>query len=126
MSTLTNDDVVQFVGNLTVMQLIELTKELEKKWGVEAKPQITQLQLAPQPEVQAVVQTEFTVVLVSFPSDKKMGVVKLVREIMGLGLLESKTLAEAAPKPVKMDVSKEEAEIVKARFVEAGAVVEIK
>jgi large subunit ribosomal protein L7/L12 len=123
--TINADDVVRALGNMTVMELISLTKELEVKWGVEAKPPEVQVQVV-QETVQVVAQTEFEVVLVSFPADKKMGMVKLVRELMGTGLLESKTFVESVPKTVKGELSKDDAEALKAKLVEAGAVVEVK
>lgn len=125
MSNINQDDVVKALGDMTVMELIALTKELEQKWGVKAEP--TAVPTSPvYTDVVPLEQTEFTVMLVSYPADKKMTVVKAVRELTGLGLLESKQMVEAAPKPVKESVSKEEAENLKAKLTEAGAVVEVK
>ena len=126
MSDFNKEDVVKVLSDMTVVELIALTKDLEQKWGVKAEPQVTSIKIpgtVPQPEVQ---QTEFTVVLASYPADKKMCIVKLVRELTGLGLLESKQLVEAAPKNVKEGVSKEDADNLKAKLTDAGAVVEIK
>lgn len=125
MEKYTPEQVVQSLGNMTVLELIALTKELEQKWGVKAEPpkvQVTQQQ----PEVQKVAQTEFNVFLASVPADKKMNVIKAIREIMATGLKESKDFVEAAPKMVKEGVSAEEAETIKAKLIEAGAVVEVK
>lgn len=124
--SLTNDQVAEFLGNMSVMQLITLTKELEQMWGVEAKPQAVPTTNQPQTETQTVEQTEFTITLVSLPADKKIAVVKLVREQLGLGLLESKNLVDALPKVLKEGISKEDAETIKAKFIEVGAVVELR
>jgi large subunit ribosomal protein L7/L12 len=110
---------------MTVIEMIALTKDLEQKWGVKAVPQMVQ-QSTQQDQKQESTQTEFSVVLVSFPADKKMAVVKLIREYLGMPLKESKDLAEAAPKALKTDMPKEEAEAMKAKFTEAGAVVEMR
>lgn len=126
MENFTPEQVVDALGNLTVVQLIALTKQLEQQWGVEAKPQLVQSSIVPQQETAVSTQTEFDVVFVSHPADKKMVLVKLVREQLGLGLLESKNLVEAIPKVLKEGLSKEDAEAMKAKFVEAGAVIEIK
>lgn len=125
MSDITNEDVARALGNMSVMELISVTKELEKRWGVEAKPQIVQLQPR-QSEQQEVVKDEFNVVLASVPADKKMAVIKTVRELLGLGLKESKELVEAAPKMVKEGVSKSEADDLNTKLTAAGAVVEVK
>lgn len=121
----TMDEVVQALGNMSVMQVIALTKELEEKWGVKAEPPVVQFQPGPQQNV-APEKDEFNVVLASVSADKKMAVIKLVRELTQLGLKESKELVESAPKTVKEGVSKAEAEELKAKLVEAGAVVELK
>lgn len=123
MDTPTKEDVVASLGNLTIPQLIALTKQLEEQWGVKAEPQVVEQQKLPE---QVVVKTEFNVVLVSVPADKKMPVIKAVRDLFGIGLKESKDMVEAAPKVVKEAVSPEEAETLKARLMEAGAVVELK
>jgi large subunit ribosomal protein L7/L12 len=118
--------VVEALGNLTVVQLIALTRHCEQQWGVEAKPQMVQTTAVEVPAQTQVAQTEFEVVFVSFPPDKKMGLVRLVREVMGLGLLESKNLVEAVPKTLKEGVSKEEAEELKRKLTEAGGVVGVR
>lgn len=123
--TITNDDVINALGNMKVTDLIALTKELEEKWGVKAEPQVQQVALTAPVET-APVQTEFAVVLVSVPADKKMTVIKLVRDLTGQGLMESKALVEGAPKSVKEGVSKDEAEDLKTKLMAAGAVVELK
>jgi large subunit ribosomal protein L7/L12 len=124
MENLTQENVVQALGNLTVLELIALTKQLENQWGVKAEPQVS-LVTNTAPVEETVVQTEFSLVFLSFPADKKMALVKLVREVLGLGLLESKNLVESLPKTVKDGLTKDEVEALKARFVEAGATVEV-
>ncbi len=126
MSDITNDDVANFLGNLSVMQVIALTKELEQKWGVKAEPPVVQLQTQQQKPDTQVAQTEFNVVLTQVPADKKMAVLKMVRELTGLGLKESKEVVEGCPKVIKESVSKEDAETYRAKLVEAGGTVEVK
>ena len=127
MSDITQEQVVAALGNLSVMELIKLTKDLEEKWGVEAKPAVLETVFLPTIEVVKEAQTEFDVLLVGFPADKKIALIKMVREILGLGLLESKAVVEGTlPRAIKEGVSKEEADNVKARLMEAGAVMEIK
>lgn len=121
----TKEEVVEALGNLSVMQIIALTKELEQKWGVEAKPQ--PVTVGPQKvEQQQAVQTEFSVVLVSYPADKKMSALKAIREVTGLGLKEAKEFVEAVPKVVKEGLSKEEATTLQATLTAAGGVIEVK
>ncbi len=123
--TITIDDVVKALGDMPVIKFIALTKELEEKWGVKAEPQVQQV--APTIPVETgPVQTEFTVMLTSVPADKKMTVIKLVRELTGQGLMESKQLVESAPKAIKEGVSKDEAEDLKSKLMAAGAVIEVK
>lgn len=123
MDTPTKEDVLASLGNLTIPQLIALTKQLEEQWGVKAEPQVVEQQKLPE---QVVVKTEFNVVLVSVPADKKMPVIKAVRDLFGLGLKESKEVVEAAPKVLKECCSPEEAETLKARLTEAGGIVELR
>lgn len=124
--SLTNEEVAEWLGNQSVMQIISLTKELEQAWGVEAKPQTVQVQQQQKQEDNKPAQEEFTVVLASFPPDKKMTLLKLVRELTGLGLKEAKDFVESVPKPVKEGVSKADAEALKAQLTAAGGVVEVK
>ena len=121
----TMEEVVQAIGNMSVMQVIALTKELEQKWGVKAEPPTVQVQPR-QNEQQEVAKDEFNVTLASVPADKKMAVIKVIREVLGLGLKESKDLAEAAPKLIKESVSKSEADDLVAKLTAAGAVIEVK
>jgi large subunit ribosomal protein L7/L12 len=119
------EDVVKALGDMSVMEIISLTKELEQKWGVSAAPQTVQVQPQKQEE-QKPTQDEFTVILASFPADKKMSLLKLVRELMALPLKEAKEFVESVPKTVKESVSKAEAEELKAKLTEAGGVAEIR
>ena len=124
--SLTNEEVAEWLGNQSVIQIISLTKELEQLWGVSAVPQTVQVQQTNKEEQKTEAQTEFTVVLASFPPDKKMTLLKLVRELTGLGLKEAKDFVESVPKNVKESVSKAEADELKAKLTEAGGVVEVK
>ncbi len=128
MAEVTREQVVEFLSNLPVMQMAELIKELEGKWGVKAAPAAIAVAgpAAAGPAAEAAVEkTEFDVMLKDVGA-KKIQVIKVVREITGLGLKEAKELVEAAPKPVKEGVNKEEADKIKKVLEEAGAKVEIK
>lgn len=117
--------LVDELSSLTVLEAAELAKLLEEKWGVSAAAAVA-VAAAPAAAAAAVEeQTEFTVVLAS-AGDKKIEVIKEVRAITGLGLKEAKDLVEAAPKPVKEGVAKDEAEKLKAQLEKAGAKVELK
>jgi large subunit ribosomal protein L7/L12 len=119
--------IVDTLSALSVMEAAELSKMLEEKWGVSAAAPVAAAgpaAAAAGPAAEA--QTEFNVILASAPADKKIGVIKVVREITGLGLKEAKDLVEAAPKPVKEGVSKDEAEKHRKALAEAGATVEVK
>jgi large subunit ribosomal protein L7/L12 len=120
------EEVVKALGNLSVLQIIALTKELEQKWGVKAEPQAVLVHSTPGQDDVTPEKDEFDVVLVSVPTDKKMAVIKAVRELILLGLKESKELVEAAPKKVKESVSKADADELARKLTEAGAVVEVK
>jgi large subunit ribosomal protein L7/L12 len=122
------EKIVEDLSSLTVLEAAELAKLLEDKWGVSAAAPVA-VAAAPAagaaaPAAEA--QTEFTVVLKD-AGDKKINVIKVVREVVpSLGLKEAKDLVEAAPKPIKEGVSKEEAETIKKKLEETGAKVEIK
>lgn len=121
------EDVVKALGNLSVLQIIALTKELEQKWGVKAEPQFAPVTtFMPGHNDVTPEKDEFDVILASVSADKKMAVIKAVRELTQLGLKESKELVEAAPKKVKESVSKAEADELSRKLTEAGAVVEVK
>lgn len=127
MSNISHDDVVNYLSNLTVMQLVELTKSLEDKWGVKAAPVAVAgpAVAADGPKEAAAEQTEFTVVLKSGGA-AKIQVIKVVREVTGLGLKDAKDLVDGAPKDVKAGVPKTEAEDIAKKLKDAGAEVEIK
>jgi large subunit ribosomal protein L7/L12 len=128
MAELSKADVIEYIKNISVLELSELIQELEETFGVSAAAPVAVAAggaVAGGEEAAAEEQTEFDAVLVSF-GEKKIQVVKAVRAITGLGLKESKDLVEEAPKPVKEGVSKEEAEDIKKQIEEAGGVVEIK
>lgn len=125
MSNITNEDVVKALGNLSVLQVIALTKELETKWGVKAEPAPVRMSNLPPVESEST-QEEFDVWIKSVPQAAKMSVIKLVREISLLGLKESKDLVEAAPRAVKTGLSKADAENFKSMLTQAGAEVEVK
>lgn len=124
--SLTNETVANALGNLTVVELIALTKALEERWGLEAKPLAVMLNTTSQEVVKMEVKTEFDVMLTAYPADKKMAMVKLVREVLTLGILEAKNFVEACPKTLKEGLTQEEAEALKAQFVALGATVEVK
>lgn len=126
MADITKDQVIDWLSNLTVLQIAEITKELEDKWGVSAAAAVAVAGPAAGGAAAAEEeQTEFDVVLTSAGA-KKIPVIKVVREITGLGLKEAKSAVEDAPTPIKQGISKEEAEAIKAKLEEAGAGVEIK
>jgi len=127
MADVTREQVVDFLSNLPVIQMADLIKDLENKWGVKAAPAAVAVAAGPAAAAAAPVeeQTEFTVVLASAGANK-IQVIKVVRELTGLGLKEAKDLVEAAPKPVKEGVSKADAEDMKKKLAEAGAGVELK
>lgn len=125
---MTKEEIIEAIANMTVLELAELVKAIEEKFGVSAAAPVAvaagpAVAAAPAAEVEE--KTEFDVILVT-AGDKKIPVLKVVREITGLGLKEAKDLVEGAPKPVKEGVKKEEAESIKAKLEEAGATVEIK
>jgi large subunit ribosomal protein L7/L12 len=119
------DQIISAIENMTVMELAELSKSLQEKFGVSAAVPVAVGAAAPAEVAQAEEKTEFDVVL-SAIGDKKIQVIKVVRELTGLGLKEAKDLVDGAPKAVKEGVPKEEAESVKAKLQEVGATVEIK
>ena len=119
--------IVDTLSALSVIEAAELSKMLEEKWGVSAAaPVAAAAPAAGAAAPAAEAQTEFTVILASAPADKKIGIIKVVREITGLGLKEAKDLVEAAPKPVKEGVNKDDSEKFKKALAEAGAGVEVK
>ena len=117
--------ILDEIKSLTILELADLVKALEEEFGVSAAPVAVAGGAAAPAAAAAEEKTEFDVVLTSFGANK-LGVIKAVREITGLGLKEAKELVEAAPKSIKEGVSKEDAEKIKADLVAAGATVEIK
>lgn len=124
MADITKEDVVGFIENMTVIELSEFVKELEDKFGVSAAAPVAAAAAAPVAAEEAKEQTEFDVILKSI-GDKKIQVIKTVREITKLGLKEAKAIVDAAPKAVVEKVSKEEADSIKAKLAEAGAEAEV-
>ena len=128
MANITKDQVIEFISNMSVLEMSELVKEMEEKFGVSAAAAAVAAPVdtesgdvaAPAEE-----KTEFDVILASI-GEKKINVIKEVRGITGLGLKEAKEAVESAPKAIKEGVSKEEAEEVKRKLEEAGAGVELK
>ena len=128
MANLSQDQVIEYLSNLTVMDISKLTKALEDKWGVKAAPVAVAGPAAAAGGAAAPAaaeQTEFTVVLKEAGANK-IGVIKVIREITNLGLKEAKDLVDGAPKEVKAGVSKDDAEAIKKKITEAGGVVEVK
>ncbi len=128
MAEVNREQVVDYLSNLPVIQMAELITELEGKWGVKAAPAAVAVAGGAAGGAEAAAaeeQTEFDVVLADI-GGKKIQVIKAVREITGLGLKEAKEMVESAPKAVKEQVSKDEAEEVKKKLEEAGASVELK
>lgn len=124
---ISKEEVIEYIANMTVLELSDLVKDLEQKFGVSAAAPVAAVAAAPaaQAQEQVAEKTEFDVILVS-AGEKKIQVIKEVRAITNLGLKEAKALVDGAPGKVKEGVSKEEAESVKAKLEEAGASVEIK
>jgi large subunit ribosomal protein L7/L12 len=128
MVDITKEDVIEFIANMSVLELSELVKELEEKFGVSAAAPVTMMAAAPAGEAggaQAEEKTEYDVILTAF-GDKKIQVIKEVRAITGLGLKDAKILVDSVPKPIKEGIVKEDAEKIKAQLEEAGAQVELK
>jgi len=128
MADITKNDVIEFIANMTVLELSEMVKELEDKFGVSAAAPVAVAAVAgagAAPAAAVEEQTEFNVILTAF-GDKKIQVIKEVRAITGLGLKEAKDMVEGVPAPVKEGISKEDAEKIKAQLEAAGAQVEIK
>jgi large subunit ribosomal protein L7/L12 len=132
MAELNQQQVIDYIKGISVLELSQLVKALESELGVSAAAAMPMAMpgmgagggaaaAAPVEE-----KTEFNVTLVSFPAEKKINIIKVVREVTSLGLKEAKDLVEAVPKPIKEGVPKEEAEAIRKKFDEVGAKVEIK
>ena len=126
---ITKEDVIEFIASMSVLDLSELIKEMEEKFGVSAAAPVAMMAAGPGDAAggaeAAEEKTEFDVILTAF-GDKKIQVIKTVRAITSLGLKDAKELVDSAPQPVKEGVAKEEAEKIKAQLEEAGAQVEVK
>jgi large subunit ribosomal protein L7/L12 len=128
MAEITKADVISFIENMTVLELAEMVRELEEKFGVSAAAPVAVAAVAAPAGAAAEAaeeKTEFDVILKSAGANK-IGVIKVVRALTGLGLKEAKDLVDGAPQPVKTAVSKEEAEEAKKQLVESGAEVDVK
>jgi len=125
----TENDVLEYIDQATMLQISSLVKKIEEKYGISAAAAMPMavggVPTAGGPAAAAEEKTEFNVIL-SAVGDKKINVIKVVREVTSLGLKEAKDLVEGAPKPIKEGVSKEEAAAIKKKFEEAGATVEVK
>ena len=122
-------DIVSQLSKLSVMEVVELKNALEKEWGVTAAAPVAMVAAggaAAAAAAPAEEKTEFTVILKEYPADKKVGVIKVIRELTGLGLKEAKDLVEGVPGTVKEGVNKADSDTMKKKLEEAGAKVEIK
>jgi large subunit ribosomal protein L7/L12 len=124
--SVTKDQVFEFIDNMTILEMSKFVKEFEERYGVTAAAPVAVAAAAPGAAAPAAEeQTSFDVILTA-AGDKKIQVIKVVRELTGLGLKEAKDLVDGAPKPVKTGIAKEEADTIKAKLEEQGAKVEIK
>ena len=131
MAELNQQQVIDYIKGISVLELSQLVKALESELGVSAAAAMPMAMpagaggggaaAAPAEE-----KTDFNVSLVSFPADKKINIIKVVREVTSLGLKEAKDLVESVPKPIKEGVNKDEAEAIRKKFADAGATVEVK
>ena len=127
-ASITKEDVIEFVANMSVLELSELIKEMEEKFGVSAAAPVAMMAAGPAEGAAgapAEEKTEFDVIITA-AGDKKIAVIKEVRAITGLGLKDAKALVDEVPKAVKEGVSKEEADKIQSQLEEAGAQVEVK
>ena len=124
---ITKDEVVEFIANMSVLDLSEFIKELEEKFGVSAAAPVAAMVAAPAADAAPAAEekTEFDVILTG-AGDNKIAVIKVVRTLTGLGLKEAKEMVDGAPQPIKEGVSKEEAAEAQKQLLEAGATVEVK
>jgi large subunit ribosomal protein L7/L12 len=122
------EQILEAISNMTIMEVVDLVKMMEDKFGVTAAAPVAIAAAAGGAAAAPAAEekTEFTVTLKAYPADKKVGVIKVIREITGLGLKEAKDLVEGAPSTVKEGVSKADAEKFKKQLEEGGAQVEVK
>ena len=129
MMAITKNEVMEWIDQATMLEISDLVSSLEEKYGITAAAAMPMMAVGAtgggEPAAAAEEKTEFDVIL-SGIGDKKINVIKVVREVTSLGLKEAKDLVEAAPKPIKEGIPKEEAEAIRKKFEEAGATVEIK
>ncbi|MFQ3546909.1 MAG: 50S ribosomal protein L7/L12 [Termitinemataceae bacterium] len=128
MAALTKDQIIEAIASMTVLEVSELVKAMEEKFGVSAAAPVAVAAVGAAPGAAAPAaeeKTEFNVILKAFDESKKIAVIKEVRAVTGLGLKEAKDLVEGAPKPLKENVSKEEAAKIKEQITAAGGTVEI-
>ena len=128
-ATLSKDDILEAIGNMSVVDLADLIEAFKSKFNVTiaaAAPAAAAGAAAAAPAAAAEEQTEFTIVLKAVDAAKKIGTIKVVRELTGLGLKEAKDLVDGAPKNVKEGIAKAEAQAAKAKLEEQGATVELK
>jgi large subunit ribosomal protein L7/L12 len=122
-------EILDAIGKMSVLEVVELIADMEKKFGVTAAAPVA-VAAGPAPGAAAAApaeeQTEFTVTLKEYPADKKVTVIKVIREITGLGLKEAKDLVEGVPSTVKEAISKADVEVIKKKLEETGAKVEVK
>jgi large subunit ribosomal protein L7/L12 len=123
--SVSKDDILEAVANMSVMEVVELVEAMEEKFGVSAAAAVAAAPAAAEAGATAEAQTEFDVILAS-AGEKKVNVIKAVRAITGLGLKEAKAVVDGAPAPVKEGVSADEAADIKGQLEEAGATVEVK
>ncbi|GAB1455807.1 MAG: 50S ribosomal protein L7/L12 [Spirochaetia bacterium] len=127
MAALTSDQILDAIASMTVLEVSELVKAMEEKFGVTAAAPVAMVAGGAAAAAPVEEQTEFTVILKgNVPADKKISIIKEVRTITGLGLKEAKDLVEAGEKPLKEGIAKDEAEKIKKAITEAGGAVEIK
>ena len=122
---MTKEQIMEAIESMTVLELSELVKALEEKFGVSAAAPVAAAAAAPAAAAAAEEKTEFDVILASAGASK-INVIKVVREVTGLGLKEAKELVDGAPKAIKEKISKADADALKAKLEEAGATVEVK
>jgi len=122
------EEILNTIANLTILEVVELVKAMEEKFGVTAAVPMAAAAAGPAAAAAAPVEekTEFTVVLKEYPADKKVTVIKVVRELTGLGLKEAKDLVEGVPSTVKESVNKADSDKIKKSLEDAGAKVEVK
>ena len=125
---ISKDEILDAISNMTLIEVTELISAMETKFGVTAAAPVAAAAAGPAAAAAAPVeeQTEFTVVLKEYPADKKVTVIKVIREITGLGLKEAKDLVEGVPATVKEGVSKADTDSIKKKLEEAGAKVDVK